>query len=158
MSMQNVINYLSSKNIPFTVREHMPAFSAQEVAAKAHISGRRVAKTVIVKIDGQISICVIPAVEQVNLSLLRQVSCSTSAEIAREDEFLGYFTDFEPGVMPPFGNLFGMKVYLSESLNQPLPVAFSSGSSSRLLEISWEDFNKLVNPVLITGRQREAIG
>ncbi len=158
MSVQNVINYLSSQNIPFTVRQHLPAFSAQEVAEKAHISGRRVAKTVVVKLDGEIALCVLPATEQVNLSLLRQVACCNTTALASEEEFAGYFSDFEPGVMPPFGNLFGMKVYLSESLNQPLPVAFSSGSSSQLLEICWEDFNQLVHPVLLTAKQREAIG
>lgn len=158
MPNQSVINYLISHNIPFTVREHLPAFSAQEVAEKAHVSGRRVAKTVVVKLDGQMALCVLPAIEQVNFSLLRQVACSNSAELAREEEFAHYFSDFESGVMPPFGSLFGLTVYLSESLNQTLPVVFSSGSSSKLLEISWDDFNRLVHPVLITGKQREAIG
>lgn len=158
MSVQSIITYLNVHNIPFTVRDHMPAFSAQEVAEKAHISGRRVAKTVVVKLDGQIALCVLPAVERVNLSLLRQVACSKTAELAREEEFAHHFSGFEPGAMPPFGGLFGMAVYLSDSLNQKNTLAFSSGSSSKLLEISWDDFNKLVHPILITGKQREAIG
>lgn len=158
MSSQNVTDYLYSRQVSFSKRHHPPAFSAQEVAEKAHISGRRVAKTVVVKLDGKLALCVLPATERVNFSLLRQAAGSHTAELAREEEFIDAFPSCEPGLMPPFGGLYGLPVYVSDSLKQDIPLAFSSGQASELLELSWQDFDRLVHPVFMTEKQKTAIG
>ena len=158
MPSQRVVDYLHSHHIPFSCQRHPPAYSAQETAAKAHISGRLVAKTVVVKLDGQLALCIVPATERVNFSVLRQAAGSHTAELAEEDEFIGNFPFCEPGAMPPFGELLGLPVFISDSLKQSHPLAFGSGDASALLMISWQDFNRLETPVMMTDRQRMALG
>lgn len=158
MPSQKVAEYLHSHQVPFTAQRHPPAYSAQEIAEKAHISGRLVAKTVVVKLDGKLALCVIPATERVNFSILRQTAGSHTAELAEEDEFINSFPFCEPGATPPFGELFGLPVFVSDTLAQDNPLAFGSGDASELLMLSWQDFNRLEHPILMTGRQRSAIG
>ena len=50
------------------------------------------------------------------------------------------------GAMPPFGNLYGLRVFADESLRQDKEIAFNAGSHRELLRMAWEDFEKLVNP------------
>ena len=157
MPVQKVAEYLTTHHVTYATQNHPPAFTAQEVAEKAHISGYRVAKTVVVKLDGKLAVCVLPATDRVNFSMLRQAAGSHTAELASEDEFAGYFPFCELGAMPPFGNLYGMPVYVFDTLKGNDPVAFNSGDASELLVLSWGDFDRLVHPVILTDRQKAAI-
>ena len=157
MPVQTVAEFLTTHHIPYRTQRHPPAFTAQEIAEQAHISGYRLAKTVVVKLDGKMAICVLPATERVNFSQLRHAAGSHTAELASEDEFAGCFPTCELGAMPPFGNLYGLPVYAVDSLKMDESVAFNSGDASELLMLSWQDFNQLVHPVLLTGPQKAAI-
>ena len=157
MPVQKVADFLAAHRVPYRTQQHTPAFTAQEVAEQAHISGHRVAKTVVVKLDGKMALCVLPATERVNFSMLRHVAGSHTAELATEEEFACYFPTCEPGAMPPFGNLYGLPVYAMETLKSAKTLAFNSGDASELLVIDWEDFDELVHPVVLTDRQKAAI-
>ena len=108
MPVQKVVEFLTAHHVPYRTQRHSPAFTAQEVAEKAHISGYHLAKTVVVKLDGKMAICVLPATERVNFSQLRHAAGSHTAELASEDEFAGCFPTCELGAVPPFGNLYGL--------------------------------------------------
>ena len=157
MPVKKVAEYLNTHHVTFSVRSHPPAFTAQEVAEKAHISGYQVAKTVVVKLDGKLALCILPATDRVNFSMLRQAAGSHTAELASEDEFAGFFPFCELGAMPPFGNLYGMPVYAFDSLQSGKSLAFNSGDATELLVLKWGDFDKLVDPVILTDRQKAAI-
>ncbi len=51
--------------------------------------------------------------------------------------------------MPPFGNLYGMDVFVSESLTEDEEIAFNAGSHTELLRMAYRDFDRLVNPKII---------
>ena len=158
MMVQTVTEYLNAHQVSFGTQQHPPAFTAQEVAEMAHISGYRLAKTVVVKLDGNMALCILPATERVNFSILRHVAGCHTAELANEDEFIGQFPSCEPGATPPFGNLYGLPVYVVETLKTGKRIAFNSGDASERLMLDWNDFTRLVQPVLLTERQRAAIG
>ena len=157
MPVKQLVEYLATHHVPYKTQRHIPAFTAQEVAQQAHISGHRVAKTVVVKLDGKMALCVLPATERVNFSMLRHVAGSHTAELASEEEFAGHFPTCELGAMPPFGDLYGLPVYAMETLKAGKTVAFNSGDASELLVLDWEVFARLVHPVVLTNRQRAAI-
>lgn len=157
MPARKVIEFLATHRVPYKTQRHSPAFTAQEVAEQAHISGHRVTKTVVIKLDGKMALCLLPATERVNFSMLRHAAGNHTVELAFEDECAGCFPMCEPGAMPPFGNLYGLQVYARESLKAGGIIAFNSGDSSELLVMDWEDFNQLVYPVLLTEQQKAAI-
>jgi Ala-tRNA(Pro) deacylase len=132
------------------VISHSPAYTAQGIAAIAHISGKELAKTVIVKIDGALAMAVLPASHQVDLARLKVAAGAGSAEVVPESEFKGRFPDCETGAMPPFGNLYAMLVYADESLAKDKEIAFNAGTHRELMRLAWEDFAKLVKPKVVS--------
>jgi Ala-tRNA(Pro) deacylase len=107
------------------------------------------AKTVIVKIDGQMAMAVLPASRQIDFGLLKDALGAKSVELASEAEFQGLFPDSELGAMPPFGNLYGLPVYVAESLTEDQEIAFNAGSHSVLFQMAYADFARLVRPTVI---------
>jgi Ala-tRNA(Pro) deacylase len=125
---------------------HSKAYTAQGIAAISHISGRELAKAVIVKLDGDLAMAVLPASYQVDLDLLRRKTGVRTAELATEREFKQHFPDCETGAMPPFGNLYGIPVYVDETLSEDREIAFNAGSHYELIKMQYADFERLVKP------------
>ena len=107
---------LDENGIKYVTFQHSPAYTAQEIAQSAHISGKNVAKIVMLKIDGKMAMAVVPASHQVDLESLKDAANASKVELASEREFKGMFPDCETGAMPPFGNLYGMDVFVAETL------------------------------------------
>jgi Ala-tRNA(Pro) deacylase len=82
----------------------------------------------------------------VDLQLLREICADESVSHARETEFRDYFPDCELGAMPPFGNLYGIEVLVSEMLSRNEEIAFNAGNHSELIRMSYKDYESLVIP------------
>jgi Ala-tRNA(Pro) deacylase len=149
MPLQRLKEFLDRENVRYMVISHSLAYTAAEIAAQAHIPGRELAKTVIVKIDGTLAMAVVSASQHVSLALLKAATFAKTVDLATEDEFKERFPDCEVGAMPPLGNLFGMPVFADESLSRDKEIAFNAGSHRELVRIAWEDFEKLVQPRVI---------
>lgn len=147
MPIQRLKDYLDRNGIKYVIIGHSRAYTAQEIAASAHIPGLELAKTVIVKLDGVLAMAVLPASERVDLDLLKMATGSATAELAKEEEFRDLFPGCEPGAMPPFGNLYGLKVYVAPDLTKDELIAFNAGSHTELLQLSYKDFEFLVQPM-----------
>ena len=146
MAISRIKEFLDEHRVRYVSIAHSPAYTAQEIAASAHITGKEVAKTVIVNLDGEMAMAVLRASDQVDLDLLRATTGAEQAELAPEEEFKGRFPECDPGAMPPFGNLYNMKVFVDESLTQDEQIAFNGGTHTELLRLSYRDFERLVIP------------
>jgi len=146
MPVQKLKEFLDTQNIKYVTISHSKAYTAQGIAALTHISGKELAKTVIMKIDDALAMAVLPASYNVDLSLLKATAGAKTVAFAGETEFKDQFPDCESGTMPPFGNLYGMPVLAKESLAKDKEIAFNAGTHSELIRLSWEDFVRLVKP------------
>jgi Ala-tRNA(Pro) deacylase len=146
MPVQALKNFLDQNGVKYVVISHSPAFTAQEIAAKVHISGEEVAKTVIVKIDDRLAMAVLPASLKVDLQELQRAIGTGRIEIAKEEEFRSRFPECDLGAMPPFGNLYGMDVYVADNLVEDEEIAFNAGSFTELIKLAYSDFERLVRP------------
>jgi Ala-tRNA(Pro) deacylase len=88
-----------------------------------------------------------PASEHVNLNKLKETLGAAKVELASETEFKGSFPDCETGAMPPFGNLYDMKVFVSQTLREDEQIAFNAGSHSELVRLPYTEFERLVEPI-----------
>jgi Ala-tRNA(Pro) deacylase len=145
MPLTRLREFLDHHKVKYVVISHSVAYTAQGIAALTHISGKELAKTVIVKLDGSLAIAVLPASSQVDLSRLKTVT-GANAGLASEQEFKDKFPDCQTGAMPPFGNLYDMPVFADESLTRDKEIAFNAGSHLELIRMTWDDFQKLVKP------------
>lgn len=149
MPVQRLKEFLDKNKVKYVTISHSEAFTAQQVAASAHIPGQELAKTVMVKVDGKMSMAVLPASYQVDFRLLKETTGTDKIELANEEEFKGYFPNCDVGAMPPFGNLYDMDVYVAESLTEDEEIAFNAGSHTELIRMSYDDFERLVRPKVL---------
>lgn len=148
MPVKMLKDFLENHKIKYVATTHSPAFTSQEIAAAAHVSGRQLAKTVIVKADGKFAMVVVPANSQINFAKLKE-SIGTMADLATESEFKDKFPGCEVGAMPPFGNLYDMPVYVSNQISQQDHILFNAGSHSELMQVAYRDFERLVKPKVV---------
>jgi len=146
MQLHTLREFLDAEGVKYVNITHSPAYTAQEIAASAHVPGKELAKTVIVKLDGKMAMVVLAATQRVDLQRLKDEASAQSVELADEAEFKGKFPECEAGAMPPFGNLYGMDVFVDESLAKDEEIAFNAGSHTELVQLSYKDYERLVKP------------
>jgi Ala-tRNA(Pro) deacylase len=149
MACAKLKEYLDEQNVRYVLMKHSPAFTAQEVAAAAHVPGQEMAKTVVVKLDGEMALVVLPATEMIRMNHLKEETGAGQAELASEDEFKSRFPDCEVGAMPPFGNLYDMRTLVEESLTEDQDIAFNAGTHTELIRMAYSDFAELVRPEIL---------
>ncbi len=149
MPVRKMKEFLDREKVKYISMIHSPAYTAQEVAQSAHIGGKELAKVVIVELDGKMAMAVLPANRKIVLQDLREVTGCDEVKFASEDEFKARFPDCETGAMPPFGNLYGMEVFMAESLAQNEEIAFNAGSHTEVVKLAFRDFERLVRPKIL---------
>lgn len=146
MVLQKLRDYLDREQVKYVVITHSPAHTAQEVAEAAHIPGQEMAKTVMVKMDGEMVMVVLPASMKVNTGRLLDATGAYEIDLAQEREFRHLFPGCELGAMPPFGNLFGLKTFVADELAEDEEIAFNAGSATELIRMRYADWARLVQP------------
>ena len=146
MPAKQLKEFLNGHNVKYTTIDHTIAYTAQEIASLAHIRGSEFAKTVIVRIDGNLVMAVLPASFHVDLPLLKTAADGQKIALASEIDFRDRFPECEPGAMPPFGQLYGMPVFVDATLTKDKEIAFNAGTHHELIRLSYDDFAGLVHP------------
>ncbi len=142
--------YLREQGVGYEVHHHPLAYTAQEVAASEHVPGKELAKTVIAKADDdRLVMVVLPATRTVHLAKLATALGADRARLAEEPEFTAAFPDCEVGAMPPFGNLYGVPVYVDRSLAADERIVFRAGTHTDTMRVAYADFARLVGPTVV---------
>ncbi len=141
--------FLDENNVKYVTIKHSRAYTSQEIASSAHVSGKEFAKTVIIKIDDEMAMAVLPASYQVDFKLLNELFKDQKVELATESEFKDLFPDCEVGAMPPFGHLYNMDVYVAEALRENKEIVFNAGSHKELIRMDYEEFERLEQPRIL---------
>ena len=148
MPVERLKEFLDDQGVRYVSIAHSTAFTAQEIAALTHIPGREMAKTVILKLDDKMAMAVLPASRHVDVGAVKAAVGAKHAALAAEAEFRERFPDCETGAMPPFGNLYGMPVFVEEALTRDQEIAFNAGSHNEIIRLAYEDFARLVKPTI----------
>ncbi len=149
MPVQRLKEFLDKNNIKYVVVSHSRAFTAAAIGAITHIPGREIAKTVMVKLDGNLAMVVVPGSRSVDLNALKAAVPAKTATIVPEPEFSDSFPDCEVGAMPPFGTLYTLPVFVDEMLTHDEEIAFNAGSHRELVRMSYRDFERLEHPKVL---------
>jgi Ala-tRNA(Pro) deacylase len=150
MIADRVRSFLDRNQVKYAVIQHSPAFTAPEIAASAHVPGREMAKSVMVKIEDRFAMIVLPSSKRVSLDEVQRIVGTEKVRLAHEHEFEKLFPDCEAGAMPPFGNLYALDVYVHPALTQDEMIAFNAGSHTEILRMRYADFERLAQPKALT--------
>ena len=148
MRASRVKDFLDTNHVHYNSITHPTSYTAQGTAAYAHVSGNELAKTVMVRVDTQLAMAVLPASAQLDLAAFKRMTKAKSICLAGEPEFELKFPDCDLGAMPPFGNLYGVPVYVDERLTLDKEISFNAGTHNELVRMKYEDFERVVNPVV----------
>ena len=152
MACQRLKTYLNESHVPYLTIHHSPAPTSQEVAESAHVSGKRLVKSVLVHLDEhRYAMIVLPANQHVNFVALRHRLKNSKISLASEKEIMECFPDCSLGMMPHFGNIYKMETYLSDSVTHHSVIAFNAGVDDELIEIAYTDYETLVHPTVLSG-------
>jgi Ala-tRNA(Pro) deacylase len=150
MTAKRLKDFFDREGVKYVIIPHSPAYTSRKIAQAAHVPGKDFAKTLIVNIDGRLAMAVLPASEKLDLAQLQKIAGARHVRLALESEFGKCFPGCEPGAMPPFGNLYGMEVFVSKSLAAEEEIAFNAGLHTELVRTSYKDFERLVKPTVAT--------
>src|SRR5262249_42106215 len=128
--------YLDSEHAEYTLTVHPKAFTAREVALAEHLLPREAAKTVVLFADGEYHLAVIQANKLVDFQEVRPALGFSQARLATEEEIARLFPDCELGAMPPFGSLYGLTVYMDNSLAGEPMIAFNAGTHCDVIHMT----------------------
>jgi Ala-tRNA(Pro) deacylase len=143
----HICRLLDSRHIPYQACTHSRSYTAQGTAQAQHLSGKRLAKVVIVVLENRkLVMAVVPANYRVDLDKLGQILNTGWIRLATEDEFKDAFPGCELGAMPPLGNIYHLDVWVDEEFRSQTDIAFNAGTHSELIQMSFADFEQLVHP------------
>lgn len=137
--------FLRKQKIAYSKTHHPEAFTAQEVAARAHVPGDRLAKVVVVKAGDAYALAVCPATYRVDLKKLSKV-IGSEARLANEGEMENLFEGVQLGAEPPFGNLYDLPTYVDKSLAAGKELVFQAGTHEDTIAMAYGDYKKAVKP------------
>lgn len=156
MVCEKLKKYMDDNGVEYEVMTHGEAFTAQEIAAMMHVSGGILVKVVMMNSDRGNLMVALPADRIVDIAKLREQLGLRMAAIAREDEFKKLFPDCEVGAMPPFGNLYGVPVYVDETLTADEYIVFQAGTHYEAIRMKYADFERLVGPSVMRASRKAA--
>ena len=148
MPCEKLLEYLDENRVEYDLEKHPQAYAARETAVKAGVPVRMFAKTVLVRLDGLMAMAVIPSDHKINFNLLRDAAEADTISLALEEDFEKRFPDCELGAMPPFGNLYEMKVYVDAHLATVQTVTINAGTHTETITLAFADFERLVKPLM----------
>jgi Ala-tRNA(Pro) deacylase len=141
--------YLADNAASFTAEQHRRAYSAQQIAEMEHVPGDQFAKVVMLVADGRTVMTVVPAARWLRLEQAAEAIGAKEVRLANEWEFAPLFPDCEVGAMPPFGNLYGVPVYVDEALSGQDEIVIQAGTHRDTMRIRFADFQRLAEPVRV---------
>jgi Ala-tRNA(Pro) deacylase len=144
---------LDDNQIPYSVMTHATAYTAQGAAATLQISGKELAKSVVLWTGEEMILAVLPAPNHVRLDKLA-AEVGKSVRLATEQEFSSLFPDCELGAMPPFGSLYDLPLYVDESLAADEAIVFNAGTHRDAIRIRYDDFVRLAKPRVCSFAQK----
>ena len=144
----DIHEYLRQNKVEFSLHEHVPAYTAQTMAAEEHVTGHSVAKVVIVKADEGFCMCVLPAPRMLDVTKVARAVGAKSVRLADEKQIALLFPDVEVGAEPPFGNLYNLPTLVDRRLAQRTDIVFQGGSHQEAVRMKFADYERLAKPTL----------
>lgn len=148
MPAEKLKKLLDDRRIKYVAINHSPAYTARETAASMFVPRNEFAKSVIVDLDGNKVIAVVPASRHVDLDALAALAGAKQARLASEDEFKLLFPDCEIGAMPPFGSLYSMRIYADEMIREIDDICFNAGTHAQIIRMDSSDLLAIEQPAI----------
>jgi Ala-tRNA(Pro) deacylase len=149
MLVERVARLLESGGVAFETLPHREAYTAQGVAAATHVSGWMLAKVLVVRPPGEGPVMVVlPASCRLDLAALARILGKPGVSLVAESEMKDLFPDCETGAMPPFGQPYGLPVWVDAHFSKAGDITFQAGNHHEIVRMKYADYERLARPVV----------
>ncbi len=144
---RKLAKFLKRHKVYYQILVHPQTFTSPETAQTGHISGKELAKAVMVKANGKDVMVVVPSDRTIDLFKLGSALGTNDLHIEAEKEFKDLFPDCETGAMPPFGKIYGIPCYVDESMKENEKIYFNAGNHEECIQVYTQDFFRVVKGI-----------
>lgn len=144
--LHRIQDLLASRSIPFELTHHRPVFTSAEAAEVRGESLHSGAKALVVKADDRFVMLVLPGDHSLDSKQARKFLAAKSIRFASREE-VAVLTGLEPGSIPPFGTLFGLRTFCDAALAGCGRINFNAGSHSDSVRMLYVDYEAVEKPV-----------
>ena len=137
---------LYQHRVSYDVHPHRRSFTAKETAAADQVPPSEMAKVVVLHGGDRFVMAVLPASHKLDLERLRRTVGDPELRLASERELADASPGCEPGAIPPFGELFGMALWVDDSLGRENETVFNGGNHQETVHLAYQDFVRLAKP------------
>ncbi len=145
--LSSLQRFLDAHHVPYEVHAHRKAMTAAEIAVADHVPASEVAKVVVLRSGERFLLAVLPATRHLDLDRLRALAEDPQLRLASEAEFAGVFPACELGAIPPIGELWGVPVWVDDSLGRETETVFSAGNHHEAVHVVYRDFVRATKPM-----------
>jgi Ala-tRNA(Pro) deacylase len=149
---RRVLAHLDTLGVPYEKLEHEVVTTSEAAAGVRASRLSQGAKALLVKTPESFAYLVISAAERVDNAKLRRILGARKLRFATAEE-LKDLTGCLPGAAPPFGNLFGLPVYMDAALEAEDCVFFNCGSHTVSLRMGRADLQRATDATMCDFRQ-----
>ncbi len=142
---------LDKARVSYRTYAHEETYDAQHLAAALHVPGDNVAKTVLLRADGDFLhiVAVLPATAKLDLRRVSSAFGGADSRLATEIEITEHCPECEFGILPSFGSRFGMKTIVDESLSRHEDIFFEGNSHTEAIRLPYSEFARLEHPLVV---------
>lgn len=155
---KKLIKFLSK--IKYEPIEHKIVYTAYDKAKTLKVPEKTVGKTLVMKINGNFALVLIPANRILDKVKFKKVASDWSKKTKQKSiKEISFATEawmkknlkgVKVGAIPPFGNLWGLPTFLDKSLLGNSKIIINAGDYNYSIKISPASFKKLI-PDLVIG-------
>ena len=134
---------------------HEPVRTSEQAArTRPGYTLRQGAKAIVLRVkrteaDKFFAMLVMPADRQFDKARVKAYLTARDLRFATEAEIGQLTGGVEPGGVPPFGNLFGLRVIADPALFENDKIVFNAGDRSFSVAMRAADYQRLVNPEIV---------
>lgn len=154
-TVKQIIDILKTHAYWYETFTHLPVTTSEEAAkTRPGYTLEQGAKALIVKIEKrnkvtEFCMLVLPAHLKLDSKKIKQSLNIKNLRFASEDEINTITHGVQRGSIPPFGNLFGLKVYVDPLLFSNEKIVFNAGDRCFSIAMKSEDYREIVAPQLL---------
>jgi Ala-tRNA(Pro) deacylase len=142
MAIAPTLQRYLDQHVAYEVIPHEPTMSSMRTAEACHISGKRLAKAVVLRRNGGYMLAVIPASHHVRLADLSD-QLGEEVDLAAEREIDQLFRDCARGAIPPIGDCYGLEMIVDDTIDNAPDIYFEGGDHATLIHLTHAHFARL---------------
>ena len=144
-NFEKIKEFLDENKAEYISIEHEPMGKSEEVARIRGVDIKTGAKSMIVRSEGRFYNFILSAAKKIDWNKVKTILKTKSVDLATAEEIMKT-TNCVIGAVPPFGNIYGIKVYCDVSLLENEEINFNAGTLTDSIKMKTKDWVKIVNP------------